>query len=153
MSKRALALIFFLIAVSIPLTSCNAIAARVRPTPRPTPAPKAGAKPVASKPSPLEDEVKGVANKLGFASYQWQLFELPSNEAWDNIFAYYNSDMQSKGWIGDGSKFVDAQGHQAGSWIETETKSGLVIIFVPGSGGTPPYALIIFGQPPEEPGG
>lgn len=153
MSKRTLALVLFLIVVSIPLSSCNAIAARVRPTPRPTPVAKAGAIPIVAKPSPLEDEVKGVANKLGFASYQWQLLELPSNEAWENIFAYYNSDMQSKGWSGDGAKFSDAQGHQAGSWIESDTKSGLVIIFIPSSSGTPPYVLVVFGRGPEDLGG
>ena len=153
MNKRIRMLLALLIALCVLLTACSAVRARLRPAPRPTPAPKVGSKTVPVNPPKYEQEVKGLASRTGFDTFEWQVLELPATTTWDEIVAYYNSEMQRSGWSGDGSKSANPEGHQVGSWVDSDFKDGLVIIYVPGSGGTPVNVIVIFGQGPKEGGG
>jgi hypothetical protein len=153
MLKRVSLFFILVIAISVPLTSCSAISARVRPTPRPTPAPKAGAKTVQVKPSKLEEEVKSLTNRFAFGTFEWQLLELPAGSTWDETFAYYNTQMQQAGWSGDGAKSTNPEGHNVGAWVESDTKTGLVVVYISSTGGGPVNVIVISGQGPQETGG
>ncbi len=96
----------------------------------------------------MEREAVSLSRVLGFDSYQWTPLLYPSSTTSADIFAHYNTEMQKVGWKGDVPTFTDAEGHTVWAWIETDYRTGLVVVYVPSTGGDPVFVMTIAGQGP-----
>lgn len=112
---------------------------RVRATPRATPVPKAGATivpTVAAKAPTLQfpegplqliqvalmrNEAAGLANILGFSSYQWTPIRYPTGTSAADIQTYYAAEVQKTGWKGNLNNFADSDGHAVWAWLESDS--------------------------------
>ncbi len=154
-------LIGVVIGASLLLTG-RAVVTRVRATPRPTPLPKAGANvvptpaaktgstpaPEEAKLSSLEQEVKGLANQLGFETFDWKVLAMPVSTTSAEVLAYYTGEMQKQGWNGKVNTYTDPEGHLVGAWTESDYRNGLVIVYLASTSGSPVYVITISGQGP-----
>lgn len=141
---------------------------RVRATPRATPVPKAGATivptvaakaattPVAggapsvdSQVALMRNEAAGLANILGFSSYQWTPILYPTGTSAADIQAYYAAEVQKTGWTGKVNTFADSDGHSVWAWLESDSRTGFVVAYVPSTGTGPTFVLTLSGQGPD----
>ena len=134
---------------------------RVRATPRATPAPKAGvpvvpvpaksgATPAAtdSQVGAMEREAASLSRILGFTSYQWTPLLYPAGTSSADVLAHYNAEMQKTGWQGNPPSFTNAEGHPVWAWIENDSRSGLVVVYVGAASGGQVFVLTIAGDGP-----
>jgi len=109
------------------------------PAPKP-PAPKppapAGATQIGSTPD-WDKLVGDFAQSIGWKEYAYEAWQRPATTTWDDTFKYYNDQMIQAGWNGQGVT-QDFTGGKVGVWINPDTKSGLVIIFIASPDGTQP---------------
>jgi hypothetical protein len=86
-----------------------------------------------------------LAKGIGFTNFVYEAWELPAKSTWDETFKYYNDQLKATGWTGDGIT-KDFTGGKVGVWLNTDGKTGLVIIFLTSPDGTKPaYDLAVFG--------
>jgi hypothetical protein len=110
------------------------------------------------KPSPMGDNLKHqtqwdvialqVVQAVGFSTFNYDLYQLPANTAWEDTLAYYKTQAAAAGWGDAPSQTNEMAGGHYAVWNVTNadgTTNYYVIAQIDTSDGGP-YTLNIFGS-------
>jgi hypothetical protein len=93
--------------------------------------------------STLDKSVAGLAQTIGFTDYVYDAFTVSTSTTWDDVLKYYNEQMTSAGWSGQGaSQQIDAT-TTMGVFVDPNSKSGLVILGI--ADPNTPVVVAVFG--------
>ena len=116
-----------------------------KPAVVPKPPPPIGAQSVADTPQ-WDKIAASTAQTLGFTNYVYDAWQLPPTSTWDDTFAYYNDQMTKLRWSGDPVAQEEVPGAKVAAWLNSDGKTGLVIVYVASADGkSPAYDFAIFG--------
>ena len=166
-TKTALVLIFIAPTKADPAVHEIAVFGKLTDAPAAPPAPAASATPAAPakgaqnpKPAPPKDSVSVTATKemdalttevakaLGLTDVIYEAWRSPSDTVWEETFKFYSNQMADAGWSGQGTT-KEFDGGKLGVWINQETQTALVLIFiVPTKTDPAVYEIALFGKLP-----
>jgi hypothetical protein len=91
--------------------------------------------------------VADIAKSLDLTDYSYEAYALPPTEKWEDTLSYYDGELKKAGWSGEGKISDIDGGGKVGAFVSKETKSGVVILFIPSPDGTKPAVdLAIIGS-------
>lgn len=109
------------------------------------------------KPSPMGDELKHqiqwdaialqIVQSVGFSTFNYDLYQLPANTAWDSTLTYYKTEAAAAGWGDAPSQINEMAGGHYAVWSVTNsdgTTNYYIIAQMDTSEGI--YTLNIFGS-------
>lgn len=94
----------------------------------------------------MDTLVNALTRKLNMTEVKYEAWRSPASTVWEETLKYYSDQMAQAGWGGQGLT-QDFDGGKIGVWINQETKTALVLIFIaPTQTDTAVYEIAVFGK-------